>query len=662
MLTKTLAWVFVAVGLLAGLAFDQWAIRTLPRPKRRPPASRATWAAWLVVLAGIAAYALLWVPAYHRPDYTWDGMAYHLPTVHFWAAKGYVHWIQPVADAGDAWKSGVDALLNAYPKTGEVVAFLLARLSDGKLVNGLNLAFLPLGIFGIAAIAEELGASRPAAFAAGMLFVVVPTNVGQAASTYVDTAFASAVIAFFAFLFVQLRMLARSPDLRLRPPLLVASGAALGLALGIKAPALGLTALAFVAVGVVLAVRLRRRPKRRRRHVLAAALGLTLMGAIAVPIGGFWYVRNVAVVKNPIHPFEVKLGGRVLLPGESMESFLSEPLNTPAFMHGWSNVRKIFFTWRQSGRVEWPIDAVIEHNPQGYALDVAESHDPSWPRCLRYNDPRSGGLGFSWLLGGVPSLVALCALYRWRARRGSKTERLRARRDLLVVGAMIVLCLLFQRMFPMNWWARYTLWFHGIGLPALAFVMHATLEGLPRRRPFAFVTAPLLLGLVLVSFFEYAYALKWDHTPAYFVGPARVNHKSSPSEIWHALTTTKDQGVAAIYVDLSENELAREALSGNGIIAVAPVSVGNTPVIGHLSMPVGARNWIMMPPEIGTDQDAATKYVMTYLPKWILWDIERNGEAPVFERTATRTGWLRSMRIYELGEQSSPSTTQLKPK
>ena len=651
-LSPTVAWLFVAVAAATASGFVYWAARTMPRPLRAfpSPSSRAPAAAWVVAVLAVAAYLLLWVPAYCRPDTSWDGMTYHLPTIHYWAAKGHVHWIQAPPEAGSDWQSFTDALLNGYPKTGEAVGFVLARLSGGKLVNAFNLAFLPLAMLGIAALARELGAARGPAAAAGALFALVPTNVGQAASTYVDTAFACAVVSYLSFFFLQVRAVLASPNARLPLPLAVASGAALGLALGVKGPALGLAALSLFVLAVAIAIRLRKRTTRLVRRLRPTLLALVAMGGLALAVGGFWYARNAIVTGNPMHPFEIKVAGRVLFPGVPVDVMIAETANTPSFMREWSNQKKILYTWRQSGRLEWPIDATIEHNEQGYGIEVPQANEPAWPRSIRYNDPRSGGLGFLWLYGGLPSLVAVAGIVLYRTRRGARTERLRAMRNVVALGLFLATWAVFFKIKPMGWWARYTLWLHAAGLSALAVVMHHTLTGLARKRLFAFAATPLIVGVMAVAFFEYAYALKWDHTMPYFVGPARINRRSSVAEIWHALTTTKDNGISAIYADLGGTELARDALSGDAIVAVSPLSIGNGPVVGQLSMPVGRRQWIMMSPDVGNDADAAAAFVTKYLPRYVVWDVEANGTAHVLERTATRSVWLRSMKIFEFGD------------
>lgn len=669
--SKGVAVFVVLAAVLSAILFDWWLVSSfapaLCASKETSLPSRG-WriGTWCVAGMALAAYLLLWVPAFSRPDITWDGMTYHLPTIHFWAEKGYVHWIDIPPEAGTLWTANGNALFNGYPKGAEVVAFVLSTLSNGKLVNAPNLIYLPLAFFGIAYVARELGAARPLAACAGLLFVTVPTNVGQAASTYVDTAFASSVIAFFALSFALLRSALPFSTAFVPSPLAVAVGAALGLALGVKAPALALGPLLGIAL-FVLTTFCRWKVRRRTRTFVRAGGALLVVGAVGIVTGGFWYVRNAVIAGNPMFPVEVKAAGHTIFPGVPVEVQIAEGPNTPYFMKPWSTPKRVLYAWAQSADFEWPIDGIAEHTPDGYALDISsKAAIPAWPRSIRYQDPRSGGLGFLWLFGAVPAIVGVFVsnVLRWR-RADSKMARTRAFYGLamFVTYAAIVFC--FFMMMPMRWWARYTLWLFALGLPMLAVAAQAVLgadEGRRDHRAVRYSIRGLLVLVTLLAFFEFGYALKWDHTPPYFVGPAREYAESSVADFWHALRTSKDDGRSAIYLDLeSHDEVARLALTSDAVIAVAPLSVANGPVLGQLSMPPGRRHVIPMGPDIGTDQEAASKFVEKYKPRYVIWDQEVGGEPPVLLATATRWAKLRTMLIFEFGHDGAPPTI-LSPK
>lgn len=664
-LTPRVALCLALLSLVVALLFDRWFVRTLGSSRGwcETASSTISKSANLVILGMCAlcgaAYLLLWVPAYCRPDFTWDGMTYHLPTVHFWSERGFVHWIDVPSDAGEDWRK-LMALLNGYPKGAEVVAFVLSVVSGGKLVNAPTLVYLPLGIFGLVYVARELGAARAPAALAGLLWIVVPTNVGQATSTYVDTSFASAVVAFAALYFASLRSILVSPTGALPASLGVASGAALGLAIGVKAPGLVLGPMSMV--GTLAAVVQRYRRKSMLPRKLGRAVGISVLsGMVALGVGGYWYARNLALADNPMFPVEVKVGEYVVFPGVSVRKQIEEESNTPEFMRSWGTTKRVLYAWAQSGRVEWPVDARVEHDAQGYAVDVPENVVPAWPRSIRYQDARSGGLGFLWLFGAVPSLVAVAvmSIRRWRSSgRISRSSVATLLYFLLVAG-------LFSTT-PMRWWARYTLWLYAVGLPMLAVVLHFACRDVrtPPSQRWKYVALRAWFVVVgVVALFEFGYALKWDQTPSYFVGAPMSYTENSPKQFWRALTTSRDDGRSAIYLDLeSANDLVKQALGGASTVAVTGLADGrNDAMLGQLSMPPGARHVVPMGFEVGYDEAVAARFIRTHLPRYVVWDHDLGGDPHVLLATATRWSWFRSFMIFEFGHDPNPPL-MLEPK
>ena len=95
-------------------------------------------------------------------------------------------------------------------------------------------------------------------------------------------------------------------------------------------------------------------------------------------------------------------------------------------------MRKVPYTWAQIGDW-WP---------------RAGDYGCCWPNTMWFLDSRFGGLGFLWLLGCVPAIVATIVL---------SVKRPPAR------GRWVFFCLLAVvgvtfAVWPMNWSARYTVW------------------------------------------------------------------------------------------------------------------------------------------------------------------------------------------------------------
>src|SRR5215813_1113978 len=194
---------------------------------------------WLIAGLFAALYLLLFACAATVPDVSWDANTYHLPTIQQWFQTGRVAWIE-----------GPDAsilrLINGYPKGAEVVSLFLCTLIHPALAHTFNLVYLPLGMLGIASIAQALGAARGAALAAGAALLLVPINLGQSVTAYVDSAFGSAVIAWLAATVWLRRLDAKRLGIEA-----FVLGCALGNIIGIKGTGLMLGALGTLALFTV---------------------------------------------------------------------------------------------------------------------------------------------------------------------------------------------------------------------------------------------------------------------------------------------------------------------------------------------------------------------------------------------------------------------------
>jgi hypothetical protein len=412
-----------------------------------PPKSDWNHILWLIPVIAAGIYLWLWVYAYRVPDISCDGNAYHLPAIKLWAQQGYINWVDPNFECSK--------FMNGYPKAAELISYLLVTATgDSNFANTCNLVFLPLGVLGIACISLSMGCSRAVSLAAGSLFVLVPLNIFQAATTYVDSAFASAAIAAIAAAVIY-----SSNDWNRRERIfnLVMIGAALGLALGIKSTG---TALAVIIVGIVVTSEWLRTWPRSLRSLLATPPAGDHTGSplqtmppesenqpqiirstapvflvpvlICLVVGGYWYFRNFYYTGSPLYPAGVAVLGHQLLPGKPVQEIINCAGNTPMCMRNWHWASKIAAVWAQFGT--------------------------NWPGTICSYDSRFGGLGFLWVLGCVPAVAVSLGTIK------NKTLR----RPYLI---LILITVLMFALTPMNWWPRYTLWIYGAGLAAFGIVL-----------------------------------------------------------------------------------------------------------------------------------------------------------------------------------------------
>jgi hypothetical protein len=488
----------------------------------QPPDGALRWLTSAFTAIAVAFFVLLAAVAYIKPDVSCDGNWYHLPTINYWALRGYVHWVQV-----DHMPAHISACVNGYPKGPETFAFVLSRaLGDSDVLNTVNLCYLPAGILGVAALGSALGASRRVAWAAGLALVFIPVTICQSSTTYSDVSYAASVIALLA------------ASSRCRPtadgavaPLtrFITLGAAGGLALGAKATAL-------VPVGLcglwIVAAHIRRwaagRAPAEQWRPVRAPLGVAVSCAALLAVGGYWYVRNWAYAGNPLYPVGIKLAGQAIFPGGTLADQIGQTANTPPRLRDWWNCRRIGYTWVQGWR--------------------------RWPGSLLGYDSRLGGLGFLWILACVPAVIA--ATVRHARRPDPATARPGAR---ATFWSLLVITALTFFLTPMNWWARYTLWIYGLGLPALASLIQ-------RRRLRGLGTKIWLATCVTALLYEGAFAFG-------FIASARYPCPEMDAPPLQVIAATHEDVALAVNQEC-------------GLLTFGP-----------LSLPLGARRVCFLAPE-----------------------------------------------------------------
>jgi hypothetical protein len=527
----------VALGILLVALLAAWFVWVgLKDDGPIPPLWAGVWERrWGRSIAGLfaALYLLLFACAALVPDVSWDGNTYHLPTIQQWFQSGRVAWVEgPEASM---------RLINGNPKAAEVLSLFLCTLFHPALSHTFNLVYLPLGILGIASIAHTLGAGRGAALAAGAAFLLVPINLGQSPTAYVDSAFGSAVIAWLAAT-VRLRHL----DAKRLAIEAFVLGCALGQVIGIKGTGLLLGAVGTLALlGVHLTAR---PPALSLRTLFRWWIGVAVC---ALGVGGWWYVRNLAHGHSPIYPIGVSLAGVTLFPGYDAYA-LPGTFSVDGLIEHWPAPAQVAFTWLQ-GLWYWPYSIV------GF-------------------DMRLGGLGFLWPLACLPAVVALVR-QRLRVRAAWRDEVVREPLWLLlgIVAAGIVLV-------PCPWWSRFTIWVYGLGLPCLAAAQRLWTGRFARRWLAACVAIALLEAGIVVA--------RWQVPLVEFAissarGAPRAPRPPIPSHFFPPWALR----------DSPIEDLA----SGHDTIGVVSLPWWAEPVVGVLSQPVGARQIYFVPENLEED-------------------------------------------------------------
>lgn len=514
-------------------------------------APRADWLLLFPVLAAVA-YGILLVRASTLPDYSWDGNTYHIPPINYWARAGYVHWV-PVTPVQSE-------LMNGYPKGAELLTWVLATLlRTPRFVSLANFCFLPLGVAGIACLCERLGTSRRVAWACGSLLLCVPVLLWQSVTSYVDCAFGCTAIAALALLCeVQNEWGSGIASWRGATVL----GCALGLLCAIKSSGLLLTTAA--PLGLLGTTAVRAGGIRRIRWIQLAGAGVACAG-----VGGYWYLRNYLHSGSPLYPVGLSVAGHALFPGRRISDVLDFAGNTPSLYLRWHPAARTAYAWAQGG-VRWPNSSF------------------GW-------DGRFGGLGYLWLAGCVPSVLAVFGL---RARRLRKAAPEGRDWTLILLAGVVELAFLAT---PLNWWARYTVWIYALGLPCLG-VSAATIIAQPRGLSAARIW---LSVVVLLALSEVGLSL------------VQIVRNADPGdpEIRRLPEPRAAVGEGCALFPEAVGTTLQALLLGRDSVGVAPIS-GDTEkglLIGSLSVPLGTRDILPIPANTTPDFRQLQRHHIRYL-------------------------------------------------
>jgi hypothetical protein len=259
--------------------------------------SAETWLVVALAAAGVSVVAAEWaaptLQSYDVGIRTFDSVWYHLP----WAA-----WFAQSHHVTPLHYTDVEYLTPFYPATAELFHGLgILLFGRDTLSPGLNLGWLALTVLAAYCIGRPYRAGAGAMLGAALALgtpMVVGSQAGSAANDIVGVFFLLAAVALLPDLATSTAgpsgpaarrsgPAARQSGPRLDRGRLVLAAVAAGMAVGVK-----LTLLAPV-LALTLAV-LWLAPSGRRRTVAVLWIGAGLLA------GGFWFVRNLIAVGNPL--------------------------------------------------------------------------------------------------------------------------------------------------------------------------------------------------------------------------------------------------------------------------------------------------------------------------------------------------------------------------
>lgn len=272
----------IVVGSALRLGLGPRSRARVVRPRGARPRLTAA-DAFLVVLsaAGVVVVVLQWtrrsLHSFAHGITAADSIGYHLPHAAFYAQTGQIRSI-PYTDFG--------YLTGLYPATSELFHALgIVLMGDDVLSPGINLVWLALTLLAAWCIGSVRGFGPTSMLAAAVVLatpMLVGSNAGTADNDLLGVSLVLAALALWM----------HAADLRTTGPRAYRAGSILaavaaGLALSVK-----LNLLPPVAALTLAAIASTARGRRR------SATGWWLGGLVFA--GGYWYVRNLVAVGNPL--------------------------------------------------------------------------------------------------------------------------------------------------------------------------------------------------------------------------------------------------------------------------------------------------------------------------------------------------------------------------
>ncbi len=450
-------------------------------------------------------WVILWVLAYHRPPYDWDGLYYHLPAIHGWARAGHVAWLDSLPDV---------PFVN-FPMGVETTTFFVHRiLRTSRLVDACNLWYWPLACLAVVLVATRLGARGIWRWLAGGLIIGAPVFVSQSASCYVDPGFAACVMAAVAA-----SCLVVFEGTRRRRWTTALWGGSVGLVLGAKGTG---PLFASVFFGVVLVGGLLVRGQRRWREWLRQ---WCVAGCVTLAVGGYWTARAVCHAGNPAYPIQVKLGEKVLFEGHAE---VIDPTNLPDWLEKIPAPLRVPAAWLQR-------DAPI----RGF--------DPI------------GGMGYLWLVAALPAIAIMTVRAVRRRSRGWAKE----------YGFVFALVALLLAVQPAAWWARFTVWLHVLGLASLAVVLQWGVSESRRQGGRVVAVIGLLVAVgVAIWESNRTLGIEWRTGRLAQPAGAGAAYETTAGRIFPGMTETPGFDRALAAAEIARSRLAQTGALLGGVLSL----------------------------------------------------------------------------------------------
>jgi hypothetical protein len=223
-------------------------------------------------------------------------------------------------------------------------------------------------------------------------------------------------------------------------------------------------------------------------------------------------------------------------------------------------------------------------------------------------DP-TGGMGYIWIAGAVPSILFLWLLAARRRFPGPVRE--------FAFLTVLILCLLVVQ--PARWWARFTVWLHALGLPCIALAAYYAADRWRTSRWHA-VTLILAVSMIGVAVWESnrTLDLEWEVGRTSEVAGVDARFETSLEHVFPGMADTP--GFEEFF---AANKIARSPWGHHGTL-----------LGGILAMPLGEREILVVSPDA---VESDVEILRGKGVEWVVWDVVGAGVPPeAITRAASR--------------------------
>ena len=604
-ITQVVACIILMVS--ASVGFLQWRfLQRRPVSANDAPERTARGKSLAITIVSVATVLVLFtaVQMALKPDFSWDGPAYHFPIMNFWAQSGYIDLVRHDPELGaegiSGWLGFTSKVFNGFPFGVETCAWTFVQAFNNSHLAAIGgFLYLPLAMLGIGYLARVLGVNAWLTAAAAACFTLLPVTQQQLPTAKVDTAYAGAIIAMVALAVYLIRGF-RQFHLEWR--FVAPMGSAMGLVLGSKlsGPVLvvccGIWLTSLFLLVVVCPARLRPvlalenpSPLVRRRFFTRGILFLSLIALCGTAVGGYWNIRNWIYHGNPMWPAKISIAGHVLFPHD-------QTTESPILKEKFPLVK----LWFQGGP------------------GTKEQH---WPKSVKDFPNWYGGWGYLWLLGALPGIVYVL-LHRtrlwWKDLRnkapGQAGFELAWLVPLLLLGALALL------LIPGSGRARYSYWTYGLGLPCFFFTVQQALSStMSRRKPWRVFSRLWVFFCVAVMVFEAVYCALWwgAKSYSYATGLGWPPFREAPLRVartfyWHDPIGYIKPPLSCTVFDTILRSTEAVALHS------MDKPVLNLLLLGQVSDPIGARPVHFIGYELLNDEAALARQVKKHTLRYVI--------------------------------------------